>query len=189
MPNKTAKDYRQRLGGYIGTLFEAERLSDHQAATIEDRANVSWLGVPAFDDEQVFVHTDPQKGHFGYSIKAGLRKPKVYDLEQAHFGNPLVDPTWIRTRHPQYARVVDEHLAQKYDSEPTKLESLPHATAFFSDWLLAKGMYDRMHQPRGNAFDNLSSAYGRVMLTHPRLRTVAEKVGQVASNLREHLAA
>lgn len=113
----------------------------------------------------VLVNYDAQKRHFGFSGT----EPKLFDWDQAHFGPEIVDFAFMAMRHPLERRQIASYLKNRYghSSQQHKQEAIDPTMRFFINYFLVKGVYDRMHQPRGKAFDHAAKAYGRLMLFGP----------------------
>ena len=109
-----------------------------------------------------FVHTDIQRRHFGTSPKDG--RIKLFDFDQAHFGNELEDFAFLSTRHPRAASKVQAHLEAKFADEPNKAILLKDALEFMHIHFLLKAMVDRTVQSRGRPFDVAARFYGRLAL-------------------------
>jgi len=172
-------DMRSRLD-YLERLPITAGLTAREARRTMRRAQHHQPAITPFDT--TFVHTDVQKRHFGRSRQNPVGKLKIFDLDQAHFGNELEDYAWASVRHPQYAKAVQEHLRAKFNDNPQKQANLGEAMDFFYDYFLVKAIYDRSHQAHRNAFEVVAKAAGRAMLYSPILRDTAEKIAFVAAD-------
>ncbi len=156
-----------KLDYLVGSGFKAG-ISDSEATRIKQNAEPNFNAIGVFDT--VFVHTDAQPRHFGRSADGKL---KIFDFDQGHFGNELEDFAFLAIRKPEWAAAIKKHLENKFAGDDIKLENLDRALAFFTDYFLVKGVYDREHQARGHIFDSAAKLYGRLALQSPRFRQAA----------------